>query len=77
MKEIEDVIKVIENAEKKHQEYHSPHEGYGIILEELAELFDEVRKRKHDWKKQYKEASHVACTAIRYMKMCRRNDKEL
>ncbi len=77
MTEIEDVIKELESAEKKFSEYNSCHEGYSIIAEELDELWDEVKKHSHDYKKEYHEAKQIACTAIRFMKMCKRFDNEL
>ncbi len=76
-KEIEDVIKEVELAERKFASYNSSHEGYSIIAEELDELWDEVKKHSHDYKKEYHEAKQIACTAIRYMKMCQRFDDEL
>ena len=33
----------IEKAVAKHPPMHSPHEGYSVILEELDELWDEVK----------------------------------
>ena len=48
--------------------YHSPHEAYGVIKEELDEFFEEVR-RKHDQRDEealFKEAIQVAATALRY-----------
>ncbi len=76
-KEIEDVIKELEFAEKKFAGYNSSHEGYAIIAEELDELWDEVKKHSHDYKAEYHEAKQVACTAIRFMKMCQKFDNEL
>lgn len=45
----------------------SLHEGYGVLAEEVAELFDEVRKRHHDLPAARKEASQVAAVAPRIM----------
>jgi NTP pyrophosphatase (non-canonical NTP hydrolase) len=49
--------------------YNSPHEGYAVILEELDELFDEVKiKREHrDPGKMRAEACQVAACALRFM----------
>lgn len=32
-------------AEKKHGSVHSHHEGYGLLLEEVDELWEEIRKK--------------------------------
>lgn len=45
--------------------YHSPHEMYGVLCEEVAELFDEVRRKKFDKKAARKELIQVAAVAIR------------
>ena len=31
-----------------HSSFHGSHEGYAVILEELYELWDEVKKRNRD-----------------------------
>ena len=77
MSEIDDVIKEIQYAEKRFGEFHSSHEGYAIIAEELDELWDEVKKHSHDYHAEYIEAKQVACTAIRFMKMCKRLNNEV
>ena len=79
MSEINDVIKEIEKAKLKYgsEGFHSPHEGYAIIKEESDELWDEVKAKSHDYKKLYTEASHVACTAVRFMELCKAKDREI
>ncbi len=72
-----DIEKVVLKAESKFELYHSSHEGYALLLEEVNELWDEVKKQSHDYKKEYIEASHVACVAIRFMKMCKLKDNEI
>jgi len=76
-KEINDVVHEIQKAEERFGEFKSSHEGYAIIAEELDELWDEVKKHSHDYHIEYNEAKQVACTAIRYMQMCRRFNKEV
>lgn len=51
-----------------HPPLHSAHEGYAVILEELDELWDEVRKRpaKRNPSRMRTEAIHVAATALRF-----------
>ena len=67
-----DVKDEIRKAESKFAEYNSYHEGYAIIAEELDELWDLVKTKGHAPKEHYDEAKQIACTAIRYMKMCKR-----
>lgn len=76
-KVIQDVLNEIQKAQDRFGDFKSSHEGYAIIAEELDELWDEVKKHSHDYKAEYLEAKQVACTAIRYMQMCQRFDKEL
>ena len=67
----------VEFAQRKFPEYNSSHEGYSIIAEEVDELWELVKAHSHDWKQEYLEAKQIACTAIRYMQMCAKHDKEL
>lgn len=46
---------------------HSGHEGYGVIREELDELWDEIKANRGTWESAYHEAKQVAATAIAYM----------
>lgn len=71
---IEAVIDEVISAESKHPPFHSSHEGYGIIAEELDELWDEVKRKDTSYARQYTEAKHVACTAIRHMMFASRNE---
>lgn len=72
MSVLDDVKREIENAESKFPEYNSSHEGYSVVAEELDELWQLVKEKDQNYERQYEEAKHVACTAIRYMKMCLR-----
>jgi hypothetical protein len=62
------MMEELAHAMDTHSEMHSAHEGYAIILEELDELWELVRKKvkNHDKKKMQKEALHVAAMAIRF-----------
>ena len=59
----------LRTTQRIHPAYSSPHHGYGVILEELDELWDEIKKQTDDRKKDTMrfEAAQVAATAIRFM----------
>lgn len=59
----------LEKAEAKHAPYHSAHEAYGVLAEEVAEFFDEVRKKRADrdpraMREELVQIAAVACRAI-------------
>lgn len=62
-----DVMDEIVRARRMHGEYSSPHEGWAVILEEVDEIWEEVKKNQGRGKSAYDEAKQIACTAIRYM----------
>lgn len=56
-------------ALSKFPPYNSAHEGYAVILEELDELWEEIKSNKtpgHE-ARQRKEALQVATTAVRFI----------
>lgn len=52
--------------------FNSPHEGYSIILEELEELWEEIKKspKKRDPKAMRTEAIQLAAMAFRFLQDC-------
>jgi len=56
-------------ARQIHKQFNSAHEGYAVILEELEELWLEVKKRKADQSPERvrKEAIQVAAMAVRFI----------
>lgn len=45
----------------------SAHEGYAVLLEEVDELWEEVKKREPDMVHMRKEAIQVAAMALRFL----------
>ena len=62
-----DVKWALQQAIKKHALIHSIHEGYAVILEELDELWDEVKRQPVKDDAMRKEAVHVAAMAVRFL----------
>ena len=55
-------------AVKKHPTpMRSPHEGYAILLEEVDELWDEIKAQKPDVDKMEKEAIQIGAMALRFV----------
>lgn len=58
-------------AEAAHPEpFHSRHEGYAVLLEEMTELQGEVFKSNTNHAAVRKEAAHVGAMAIRFIADC-------
>lgn len=63
-----DVALELASARAKHPgTTHSAHEGYAVMLEEVDEVWDEVKKnsKRRDHKKMYEELVQVAAMAQR------------
>ena len=56
-----------ENAVGIYGKFNSPHEAYSIILEEVDELWHEIKKRKKNRTKMRNEAKQIAAMALRFM----------
>jgi hypothetical protein len=65
---IHDVAEELHSATDRYPPMHSAHEGYAILLEEVDELWEEVRAKQgsRDPERLYKEAIQVAAMAIRF-----------
>lgn len=65
---VREVFEELERARAKHHRpMHGPHEGYAVILEELDELWDEVKAQKPEKVKMRKEAMQIAAMALRFI----------
>jgi hypothetical protein len=58
-----------QRARSLHKQFNCAHEGYAVILEELDELWAEVKKRRgfRDRTVMRKEALQVAAMALRFI----------
>ena len=52
-------------APQKHGKFNSLHEGYGVLLEEVDEFWDEVKKRNPDPVRLRGELVQIAAMALR------------
>ena len=61
-----EVVEECRRARVTHPPFNSGHEGYAVILEEMDELWDELKKKKalRDYAKIKHEAHQVAAMAI-------------
>lgn len=64
---ITDLRRELLRAQAKHKPYNSAHEAYAVILEELDEFWEEVRKKRHQRNPyaMYEELLQIATTAWR------------
>jgi hypothetical protein len=64
-----DVRGELDKAIREHGSFHSAHEGYAVILEELDELWEVVRLKRNERGNftMRTEATQVAAMAIRFM----------
>lgn len=64
----------LELARRRYKPFNSAHEGYAVLLEEVDELWEEVRKQrsKRDTARLRAEAVQVAAMALRFiLDVCR------
>ena len=55
-------------ARDKHATFNSDHEGYAVLLEEMDELWGEIKKRKEKRNRVFllKESMQIAAMAMRF-----------
>jgi hypothetical protein len=74
MSHLENILIVVahelDRATALHGNFHSLHEGYAVLKEEVDELWDEIKKREPDKNKVANEAVQVAAMAVRLIKDC-------
>lgn len=64
-----EIVEEFNHAASKFPKFHSPHEGYAIVKEEVDELWDEVKKQydRRSRQRMRKEAIQVAAMALRFV----------
>jgi hypothetical protein len=62
-----EVARELERAQGLYAPMHSGHEGYAVILEEMYELWEEIRLRNPRKDKMRAEAIQVAAMAMRFI----------
>ena len=68
---LEDCKLEYERASGMFPQFNSPHEGYAILLEEVDELWDEIKGNKKEGalERMRKEAVQVAAMAMRFIEL--------
>lgn len=63
------ILEELDQATADNEPFNSAHEGYAVILEELDELWDEVKRPAfiRDNKALKEEAVQVAASALRFL----------
>ena len=70
MKYLKEVQSELERASMIYHQYHSEHEGFAVLLEEVDELWDAVRLKQTDPTRKDKikeELIQIAATAHRFL----------
>lgn len=67
IKSLELVLDELYDATSKFAPFNSAHEGYAVILEEMDELWQEIRKKSQNVDLMRTEAVQIAAMALRFM----------
>lgn len=66
-----EILKAIEDefheAVERFDKFNTPHEGYAVMLEEMDELWDEIKKKKPNQDNMRKETIQIGAMAIRFL----------
>ena len=54
-------------ARKKFSPFNSAHEGYAVILEEMDELWEEIKNNPKNWERIQEEVLQVAAMGMRFL----------
>ena len=62
-----EIQKEAQRVEEKYQrDYSSHHEFYAVLLEEVQEVWDEIKKKNPDKSKLRKEVIQIGSVCLRY-----------
>jgi len=66
---VSEVVAELESATTKFAAFNSAHEGYAVLLEEVDELWDEVKNNQKTCsiEKMRREAVQIAAMALRFI----------
>jgi hypothetical protein len=64
---MEDILTELRLARTEHKPMASAHEGYAVILEELDELWDEIKLKKRDPDAMRREALQLTTMGLRFI----------
>lgn len=69
---IQKILNELDQANSAYPGFHSLHEGYAVLLEEVDELWDfvKMKQKKRDYKLIEKECIQIASMAIRIIQDC-------
>jgi len=62
-----EIAEEIKRARAKHAPMRGAHEGYAVLLEEVDELWDEVKRSKADLVAMRKEAIQIGAMALAFV----------
>jgi NTP pyrophosphatase (non-canonical NTP hydrolase) len=62
-----EIAEEIKRARAKHAPMRGAHEGYAVLLEEVDELWDEVKRRAPDLAAMRKEAIQIGAMALAFV----------
>jgi NTP pyrophosphatase (non-canonical NTP hydrolase) len=66
--QLQDIVRELRRANQTHpRPFASAHEGYAVLIEEVDELWDEIKRSKVDRVALRKEAVQVAAMALKFL----------
>ena len=73
------ILAEFKKAESKFPEFRSEHEGYGVLLEEVDELWYEIKNNKRPGaeERMKEEAAQVAAMALKFIVMLDNKNKAI
>ena len=64
---MKEILTELARANKKFPNFHSPHEGYAVMIEEMDELWQEIKAVKYPVTSDEKQRMHRECVQIAAM----------